>query len=691
MSLTASDATSERRQAFGVLLRALRVAVVAGCCGLTVAGSGGSVRAEVGRGSGVVRDVPGTYATIQAAIDAATSGDTVLVQPGTYAERIRYAGKEIAVVSAGGPEVTTIDGGGGGPVVRFLQGAGTGASLEGFTITGGLGKLRGARRFGGGIVGLEASPLVRDNILENNEAHAGAGAAFAGGAPVFEDNIVRENIARSDGVLRIQGAGLAFFGGSPTLTRNRIESNGLVGIAPQEIGPGEGGGIFAKNVTGALFTDNEIVGNYFQNTLGVAGGGLWLSGGDSMITGGEVRGNTTCDYGGGIALVDHVMHIESCRITANFTCDDGAPGGGVAVLGTSVVDIVNVRLDANETYFGGGLYCEGAASVMMIGCAVTNNFACFGAGVYGDAMIANGSILRNRLCDLEGADGSGVFGDGAIANSIVRENQTFSGAEHRTLAGTIVVRSSNVTGGVPGPDNLDVPVAFAVSLDGLPQLRFDTDGALELATEPVPGLPDVDLDGDDRILDADGDNVALLDLGADEMRREVAVRFGNQTAAAGIELPDTVNALSLNGSIGDRARVVRVAEGEAIRLDIGVDGEDGARFVVHGNAGMPTVDSLRTLPVDIGTIGFPLLAPEALPSVVWNNIGRPADLGSTIYFGQPGPDPGPTPELLLDLPNGDAVNLPAGTTLTFQGLVQSATTTNPRRVSVTNAVVLVVE
>ncbi len=646
---------------------------------------------DVARAGGTVRDVPGTYATIQAAIDAAAPGDSVLVQPGTYLERIRYGGKEVAVVSAGGPDVTTIDGGGVGPVVRFLQSEGSGASLEGFTITGGLGKLRGARRFGGGVVGRDASPVLRDNIIQGNEAQAGAGAAFAGGAPVLEDNVIRENVARSDGTLRIQGGGLAFFGGSPELTRNRIENNGLVGVAPQEIGPGEGGGIFAKDVTGALFTDNDVVGNYFQNTLGIAGGGMWLSGGDSMITGGEVRGNTTCQFGGGIAILDHETRIESCRVTANFTCDDGSPGGGIAVIGTSVVDVLNSRLDANETYFGGGLYCEGAASVTMIGCAITNNFACFGAGVHGDAMIANGSILRNRLCDLEGADGSGVFGDGAIANSIVRENRTFSGAAHRTLAGAIVVRSSNVTGGAAGPDNLDVPVSFAVSHDGLPQLRYDTDGAVDIAMEAVPDLPDVDLDGDDRILDGDGDNIAQLDLGADEMRREVAVRFGSQVAASGIELPDTVDVLTLNGSIGDRSRVVRVAEGEAIRLDMGIGMEAGALYAVHGNFGAPQVDTLRMLPLDIGTIGFPLLAPEAVPAIVWNNIGRPADLGATMYFGQAMSDPGPTPELLLDLPTGDAANLPAGTTLTFQGVVQSATATNPRGVSVTNAVVLVVE
>ena len=48
------------------------------------------------------------YPTIQSAINAATNGDTVLVQPGTYQETIDFLGKEITVESSGGASVTTI-------------------------------------------------------------------------------------------------------------------------------------------------------------------------------------------------------------------------------------------------------------------------------------------------------------------------------------------------------------------------------------------------------------------------------------------------------------------------------------------------------------------------------------------------------------------------------------------------------
>src|SRR6516164_7182077 len=54
--------------------------------------------------------VPADQPTIQAAINAANSGDTVLVSPGTYYENINFNGKAITVTSSDGAAKTIIDG-----------------------------------------------------------------------------------------------------------------------------------------------------------------------------------------------------------------------------------------------------------------------------------------------------------------------------------------------------------------------------------------------------------------------------------------------------------------------------------------------------------------------------------------------------------------------------------------------------
>src|SRR5579864_3151280 len=81
--------------------------------------------------------VPVDQPTIQAGINAANTGDTVLVAPGTYKENINFSGKAITVKSSGGAKVTIIDGGNLAPVVTFSTGEGASSILSGFTVQNG--------------------------------------------------------------------------------------------------------------------------------------------------------------------------------------------------------------------------------------------------------------------------------------------------------------------------------------------------------------------------------------------------------------------------------------------------------------------------------------------------------------------------------------------------------------------------
>ena len=110
-------------------------------------------------------------AGIQAALSDSmvTSGDTIIVRPGTYVENIDFVGKAIAVKSEQGASVTTIDGNQAGSVVTFKSGEGLDSLIEGFTITNGTGTVDpDGYPSGGGIYCLNSSPTICKNVITNN-------------------------------------------------------------------------------------------------------------------------------------------------------------------------------------------------------------------------------------------------------------------------------------------------------------------------------------------------------------------------------------------------------------------------------------------------------------------------------------------------------------------------------------------
>ena len=89
------------------------------------------------------RLVPAQFGTIQSAIDAAVAGDTVLVSPGAYNERLNMNGKAITLKGVKGYTQTILDPlAGGGRLVTCITSETLSTVIEGFTFrnspTGGL-------------------------------------------------------------------------------------------------------------------------------------------------------------------------------------------------------------------------------------------------------------------------------------------------------------------------------------------------------------------------------------------------------------------------------------------------------------------------------------------------------------------------------------------------------------------------
>jgi hypothetical protein len=153
----------------------------------------------VGSAPAATLRVPADYPTIQAAIDASSPDDSVLVAPGTYLEMvsIRHA---LALLSEAGAEVTTIDaqgqGGGPGPVIFVHRLTGR-VTIQGFRITGGdidYNDLLATP--GGGIYSGTSDPelIICQNIVEYNQTAFSTGGIQAAGSMVrIDDNIVQYN------------------------------------------------------------------------------------------------------------------------------------------------------------------------------------------------------------------------------------------------------------------------------------------------------------------------------------------------------------------------------------------------------------------------------------------------------------------------------------------------------------------
>lgn len=231
--------------------------------------------------SSTIRGVPGAYSTIQAGINSAVNGDTVLVEPGTYFENINFRGKKIVVTSRfyisndmsiisstiiNGSTPVNSD---SASVVIIGLGCDSSTVLQGFKITGGTGTKwtdehgAGLFREGGGVLTALSSPVIRFNIITNNSVMNSAGVTGTGGGgiragdglPKILNNMVMYNTGK-------YGAGIVLNYTGATVKNNIIYGNSMSSTY------NSGTAIWADNVLGTnknLIENNTIVGNSSLN------------------------------------------------------------------------------------------------------------------------------------------------------------------------------------------------------------------------------------------------------------------------------------------------------------------------------------------------------------------------------------------------------------------------------------------
>jgi hypothetical protein len=233
----------------------------------------------------IMPDGSGDAETIQAGVDSAAVGDTVLLADGTFTgpgnRDVSYNGKAIVVRSASGDAaLCVIDVNAAAPDFHigffFTNGEGPGSVLESVTITHGDANTSD----GGAITCTGTAPTIRGCIMADNVAYYGGAMRVQNSSwPTIEDCIFRDNWAYGDGAISLMF-------GSATVTRCGFFGN--QGVA-------EGAGA------------------------------IWCRGGSLVADGCTFAGNYSKFDGSGIQIIDQgTATITACTFFGNSATDGSA-------------------------------------------------------------------------------------------------------------------------------------------------------------------------------------------------------------------------------------------------------------------------------------------------------------------------------------------------------------------------------
>jgi hypothetical protein len=368
---------------------------------------------------GEIVRVPVDHPSIQAAIDAALPGDTVLVADSTFYENINFRGKAITVASqflidADPAHITnTIINGSqsddpdSGSVVYFISGEDTNSILYGFTITGGTGTTVNyptlhPYRGGGGILVISSGTQIVHNIVRNNSLSDSS--ADGCGMEIFGDQADHYATIRNN-----------------TITENNITLS--------THGFGGGVGLFTRGTI--IFEKNHVHSNTISATNNAWGGGIIVDGTFDLLGRIEIKGN----------------HIQDNQVVSPFSI-----GGGIYVRNMNPL-IVNNLISGNTALYGGGIevyltpsHAWPDSPPAIINNTIVDNSADYGGGI-----------------EISGPTGVPVYTSAVVVNTIVWNNHAVTEGPQINLfqQANIQVTHSNVQGGWPGACNLNMNPQFA--------------------------------------------------------------------------------------------------------------------------------------------------------------------------------------------------------------------------------------
>jgi hypothetical protein len=320
--------------------------------------------------------------TVQAAINAANANDQIWVAAGTYEEHIKNKtvnNEAVAVAIYGGfagdegslsqrnylTNKSILDGGGGaypappatGSVITITGGAGNDTLIDGFTI------VRGHAYFGGGITVIGSAPIIRNNIIRDNDAGAGAGIFVSDykitepkAFPVITLNAITNNASGDGGGIAVVGSEyiVQLPSSAPLISWNFISRN---------TADFDGGGIGCWGHASPVILNNRIIANtanFEELSGGAGGGGVFATKNDlegrpvqfgkcaPTIANNIVSANGAL-HGGGICIIDYPQLIPDlpAPVVTNNTI---AANHGAGIFWANTFPVITNNLVAYNTW-----------------------------------------------------------------------------------------------------------------------------------------------------------------------------------------------------------------------------------------------------------------------------------------------------------------------------------------------------
>jgi len=326
------------------------------------------------------------FTTIQAAINFAASGDTIVVAPssgapaGAYVENLVIANKGLTLRSAAPQNpatvaATVIDGGGLGRVLSFSGVLPAPTTIDGFT-------------------------------LRNGSATSGAGISFQDTSPTIRRCVIRDN--RATGASMIVGGAISGSNSSALLRECEIVDNSISST------------LDAFGCVGFLYGSPVIErctigGNSVQAANNVYAGGLYLFNSLARVTGCRIAGNTCIGgataQGGGIGLSGNTApRIASCTVADNVVSAPNSYGGGIRCVSGTKAALAHCTITRNTARVGGGLWCYGnGTSITVRDTLLWDNPTTAGA----QFTLSLAAIARVAYSDVQGGPGAAFVDGGA--------------------------------------------------------------------------------------------------------------------------------------------------------------------------------------------------------------------------------------------------------------------------------------